>query len=456
MANPAPIVGAPDAPRRRRLARTAGALAMALALALGAPGLARAEPFALAGTDWEGCAELVRLARAELGADHVVVTDRVDLGALEPRDAVLMLHPERGVDSGELAKFMKAGGRVLLLDDFGKGDGLLQHFGMARIPLPAAPAESLRQNPHLALAEPASPHPVVADVQRVVTNHATGIRHPDLSPVLKVRPADPDAPDVPVAVAGAVGKGRLLVIADPSIVMNSMLRYAGNKALARGLARYALEDDTWGPRGGRLIMVSGAFTSQGHFGGEDSRLASALDALRELARELRTQGMPPAMAFSLAIGAGLALLAWVARRAAKLHRVQVPRFTRRVPTVAHGGVAGHAAVVSSKHSSRVLGMLELKHALEEELCQALELDALPPQAELVRAVERDGLLDAQGLAALRRVLLKMATVETLILARRGPTPPPYKDRELVEAATDVKRIVEEVERTRAARRAEPA
>ncbi|HQY64009.1 MAG TPA: DUF4350 domain-containing protein, partial [Polyangiaceae bacterium] len=232
-----------------------------VALGLSGPRFAHAEPFALTGADWEGCAELVRLARAELGTDHVVVSNRVDLGSLDPRDAVLMLHPERGVDSGELAKFMKAGGRVLLLDDFGKGDGLLQHFGMARIPLPAAPAESLRQNPHLALAEPASPHPIVADVHRVVTNHATGIRHPDLSPVLKVRPADPDAPDVPVAVAGAVGKGRLLVIADPSIVMNSMLRYAGNKALARGLARYALEDDTWGPRGEWLIILSGSFTS---------------------------------------------------------------------------------------------------------------------------------------------------------------------------------------------------
>lgn len=226
------------------------------------------------------------------------------------------------------------------------------------------------------------------------------------SPVLKVRPADPDAPDVPVAVAGAVGKGRLLVIANPSIVMNSMLRYAGNKALARGLARYALEDDTWGPRGGRLIIVSGAFTSEGHFGGDDSRVASALDALRELTRELRTQGMPPAMAFSSRSARASRCSCGWPERAAKLHRVQVPRFTRRVPTVAHGGVAGHAAVVSSKHASRVLGMLELKHALEEELCQALDLDALPPQTELVRAVERDGLLDAQGLAVLRRVLQK--------------------------------------------------
>lgn len=483
MANPAPIVGAfdvrvsrpsgalPPRPGARVAAaarslhptlfvRARGALAALAALAvaalLGWPALARAEPFALAGTDWEGCSELVRLARAELGPDHVVVADRIDFEKLEPRDAVLMLHPERSVDSGELAKFMKSGGRVLLLDDFGKGDGLLQHFGMARIPLPAAPAESLRQNPNLALAEPSSPHPVVADVRRVVTNHATGIRHPDLSPVLSVQPADRDQPAVPVAVAGAVGKGRLLVIADPSIVMNSMLRYAGNKALARGLARYALEDDTWGTRGGRLVMVSGAFTSEGHFGGNESRLASALDALRELARELRTQGMPPAMAFSLAIGAGVALLVWIARRASKLHHAQVPRFTRGVPTVAHGGVAGHAAVVSSKHASRVLGMLELKQALEEQLCQALELDALPPQAELVRAVEHDRLLDAQGLAALRRVLLKMATVETLILAQRGSAPPPYKDRDLVEAATDVKRIVQDVERTRAARRAEPA
>lgn len=413
------------------------------------PSIALAEPFALVGSDWEGCSELVRLARSEVGQSHVVVTDKLDLSLLAPEDAVLMLHPEKSVEAVELAKFMHAGGRVLLLDDFGKGDGLLKHFGMERVPLPQSPAEMLRRNPQLALAEPASPHPVVADVQRVVTNHATGIKHPDLSPVLKVRSSDPREADVPVGVAGAVGKGRLLILSDPSMVMNSMLRYAGNKALAKGIVHYALDDDTWGTRNGRLFIVSGAFTAQGHFGKEESELDAALAAVRELMESIRTQGMPPAMLFTLAVGAGLSVVVWVAKRAAKVHKAQSPRFTRKTPKVAHGGVAGHTAVVASPQASRLLAMLELKHALEEDLCAALGLDVLPPQAELAEAMASRRLLDAHGMLALRQLLLKMATVETLVLSRKGSPPPAYKDRDLVEAATEVKRIVQEVERNQA-------
>lgn len=411
---------------------------------LGATRNALADPFSLQGADWEGCSELVRLARAEVGADHVVISDKLDLSLIGPKDAVLILHPEKSIDAAELAKFMHAGGRVILLDDFGKGDGLLRHFGMERVPLPQVPAEMLRKNPHLALAEPASPHPVVVDVQRVVTNHATGLKHPDLSPVLRVRSADGGA-DVPVGVAGAVGNGRLLVLSDPSMVMNSMLRYAGNKALAKGIMHYALDDDTWGARNGRIFIVAGGFVSQGHFGSEETQLDAALAAVKDLAESVKTQGMPPAMLFTLAIGAGLSVVVWVATRAGKLHKAQTPRFTRKIPRVAQGGVAGHAAVVASPQASRVLAMLELKHALEERLCQALALDVLPPQSELVTHVAASGLLDAQGLAALRQVLLKMATVETLVLSRRGSPPPAYKDRDLLEAATQVKRIVEQIE-----------
>jgi len=435
--------------RATALARLFVSLLVGLALLV--PMRALAEPFALGGADWEGCSELVKLARSEMGQDHVVVSDKLDLSVLRPEDAVLMLHPEKGIDAAELAKFMHAGGRVLLLDDFGKGDGLLRHFGMERVPLPEAPAEMLRKNPHLALAEPASAHPVVADVQRVVTNHATGIKHPDLSPVLKVRSSDPRAADVPVGVAGAVGKGRLLILADPSMVMNAMLRYAGNKALAKGIVHYALDDDTWGARNGRIYLVAGGFTVQGRYGAEESDVDAAIAAVRDLLDSVRTQGMPPAMLFTLAIGAGLSLVVWVATRAAKLHKPQVPRFTRKIPGVAHGGVAGHAAVVASPQASRVLAMLELKHGLEEDLCAALGLDALPAQAELIDTVARRGLLDARGIASLRELLLKMATVETLVLARKGAPPPPYKDRDLAEAATEVKRIVQDVERNRAAR-----
>lgn len=427
------------------LARRVAVLALAL-FVLFAPA-ARAAPFDLAGADWEGCSELVRLARAELGSGRVVATTQVDFSELDPKDGLLLLYPERSLDVDQLTKFMRAGGRVVLLDDFGRGEGLLRHFGMDRVPTPKNPAEALRHNPQLALAEPASAHPVVADVNRVVTNHATGLAHPDLSPVLKIRASG--EPDVFVAVAGAVGdkppapQGRFLVVGDPSIVMNSMLRYAGNKAFARGLVRYAVENDAWGNRGGRLFIASGAFEQKGSFGGEESTLAEWLRLLEDALEIVRKDGLPDPLAWAAAIALGLALVVWVGSRAGKLHKPVVPRFIREVPRVAQGGVAGHAAVIAAPQTSRVLALLELKSALEEQLAVMLGLAKVPPHKELLAAVAERGLLDAEGVRSLSKLLLRMSNVETMVVYQRtGGMVQPIRDNEVVTIARSVKQLLD--------------
>ncbi len=406
-----------------------------------------AAPFDLAGSDWEGCGELIRLARSELGTSRVVATTQIDFGQLDPKDGLLLLYPEKSLDVDELSKFMRAGGRVVLLDDFGRGESLLRHFGMERVPTPKNPVESLRHNPQLALAEPASAHPVVADVNRVVTNHATGLAHPDLSPVLKIRGAG--EPDVFIAVAGAVGdkppapQGRFLVVGDPSIVMNSMLRYAGNKAFARGLVRYAVENDAWGNRGGRLFVATGAFEQKGSFGGEENTLAEWLRAVKDALEIIRKDGLPDPLAWAAAIALGLALVVWVGSRAGKLHKPVVPRFVRRVPTVAQGGVAGHAAVIGAPQTSRVLAILELKSALEEQLAVLLGLGKVPPHKELLTHVAERGLLDAEGVRSLSKLLLRMSNVETMVVYQRtGGMVQPIRDNEVVSIARSVKQLLE--------------
>ena len=217
------------------------------------------------------------ISRARSSAPaRVVSTARLDLHALTPADGVVIIHPERSLDVEGYARFLKAGGRLVLLDDYGTGDALLAHFGMDRVPMPAHPLESLRGNPSFAIAEPASMHPVVSDVARVVTNHATGIKHPDLTPVLEVRAVS--GPPVLVAVAGAVANGRLLAVGDASIVMNSMLRYAGNKMFARNLLHYVRRRRRR-RRGasagrGRVFLVEGAFEQVGTYGEESGVRAS--------------------------------------------------------------------------------------------------------------------------------------------------------------------------------------
>lgn len=405
-----------------------------------------AAPFELTGTDWEGGSELVRLAQAELGAARVVATAQIDFSDLKPEDGLLVLYPEQSLDVEELSKFMRAGGRVILLDDFGRGESLLTNFGMKRVPSPRHPAESLRKNPQLALAEPASAHPVVQDVNRVVTNHATGLSHPDLSPVLKIRATDGE-PDVVVAVAGAVGQGRLLAVGDPSTVMNSMLRYSGNKAFTRGLVRYAVDSDAWGKRGGRLFIASGTFEQKGNFGGEENIVAEWLRNARDLLDQIRKDGLPASLAWVVAVAIGLALVVWVGSRAGRLHKPIVPRFIRPIPAVAQGGVAGHAAVIGAPQTTRVLAVLELKSALEEQLTTLLGLAKVPGQQELLSLVAEHRLLDTEGVHTLRRLLLRMSNVETMVVFQRsGGMVQSVRDNEVVSIARTVKELLDSAER----------
>jgi hypothetical protein len=446
-----------------RITKAALALAFAaLALAFMAPP-AYAAPFDWTGRDWEGCAELVDLARSELGPTRVVVTSRLDLHALQPNDGVVIIHPLKSLDVEGYARFLRAGGRIVLLDDYGTGDALLTHFGMERVPMPEHPAESLRGNPALAIAEPAGIHPVVNEVARVVTNHATGIRHPDLTPVLEVRASaashathGADGPSngrpVLLAVAGAVSNGRLLAVGDASIVMNSMLRYAGNKMFARNLLHYVADDEASGPNAasphpkGRVFLVEGDFEQVGTFGEDpDGAWAERLRALRDALASVRADGFPPNLAYFFAVLVGLGVVLWTGTNAGRTHKSNVPRFTRAIPLTAQGGVAGHAAVISAKRTPRLLAMLELKAALEEELCAALGMDENPGHVELTSALASRRWVAPEVLAHLRSLLLRMAQIETMMLSQRsGGTMASVRDRDVMAASREVDRIVRAV------------
>jgi len=442
--------------QRRTKHRSARAPIAILAFLLGillarrAPAEGGSHPFDIVGTDWEGSAEFVQLARRELGDARIMATERIDLARLHPEDSLILLHPEKTLDLGSLARFMRAGGRVILLDDYGRADALLRHFGMDRVPTPRHPPDSVRNDPELPIAEPAGPHPVVTDVRRVVTNHPTGIKHPDLSPILKIR-GGPGEPDVFVAVAGAVGQGRLLIVGDPSIVMNSMLRYADNRAFARALVRYAGEDDTWGKRGGHVYIAAGDFGQDGAYGADDSiftDLSGRLRSLDDVLTTVRHDGFPPWALYAVAVLVGLGVVIWVGANAGRTHRPLVPRFTRPIPLTAQGGVAGRAAVLAAPQTSRALAMLELKSALEEETCGLLHLDQVPAHNVLLEQLAEARLLEPAAIAELRQLLLRMAHVETLVLSRSASAMNKITDNDVMMAAKTIRTLLERA-RTRA-------
>jgi hypothetical protein len=417
------------------------------------------------GEDWEGLSQLVRIAQSELGAQRVIAvsghagapvapahapaerTVTLSLRNLKREDALLIVHPERTLDVDELAAFMRAGGRIILFDDYGTGDELLARFGIRRVPLGSRPAEMLRGNPSFAIAEPASGHAAVRDVAHVVTNHATGLDHPGLSKLLVIRGAHaegPDEPDVMLALAGAVGQGRLIAVGDASIGINSMLRFPGNRAFCTALVRYATEDDAWGIRNGKLYILANDFETTGSFG-DDSRLggmtSEARRALVDGLETLRRDGMPPLAAYLVAIAVGLGVVVWTSARAGKTHRAATPRYVRPVAAAAQGGVAGRAAVVGAPGTSRVLAILELKSALEEELATRLALERVPAHDELVAKAKAARLLDEATAEELAGLLASLAQMETMLVMRRRPILERLRDADVFAVAARVRGLL---------------
>lgn len=417
-----------------------------LVLAFLCPAGVRAAAFDINDTSWEGCSELLEIARAELGTARVVPLAVIDWDQVRPEDGVIALHPMQAMDADETAAFMKAGGRLAIVDDYGRGNETLRRFHIERSPPPSRPAQALRDRPALAIAEPVldvvagrstGPHPVVAGVQKLVTNHPTGLLHPNLSPVLQVRSIG--EPDVVIAVAGQVGKGRLFAMSDPSAVTNQMLRYPGNRAFAEGLVRYLVDDDGPMLRKGRLYIVANKFDEHGAFGGESTmrkELDSALASLSEALADARTNGFPPWMHVVLAILVAAAASIWALRAGARTYKSPLPRYARRVPLIAQGGAAGRFAMLAAPSSARGLVLLELKSALVESVALRFNLETEPAPEVVLRLVA--GLGDAALASDLRGVLDGMSRVETAVLAGQRPHVPA---KVLAEASDVVRRAV---------------
>jgi hypothetical protein len=382
-------------------------------------GAAAAAPLDPTGQDWEGLSQFVDAARAQLGAQRVVVRSTLSLSDLHREDALVLVHPENTLDVDELQAFMRAGGRIVVLDDYGKGDELLGRFGIRRVPLPLRPAEMLRGNSAFAIAEPASTHEVARDVGRVVTNRATGLEQRALSEVLVVR--GDGEPDVLVSVAGAVGQGRLLAVGDSSIVMNSMLRYPGNRSLALNLVRYASEDDVWGKRDGKLYVLANGFETTGSFANDSRFGGTAGDiqhAMADALESVRHDGLPTMAAYLLALAGGLGIIAWTTTQAGRPHKAATPRFVRPVSIVAQGGVAGRTAALVAPGTSRTLAALEVKSALEEDIATRLGLDHAPAPRDLAQKALAAGLFDKEQSEELGRLLEVLAHMEVAMSVQR--------------------------------------
>jgi hypothetical protein len=379
------------------------------------------------------------LAREVFGAQRVSITRQLEWDRLEPADSLIVIHPTRTLDFDQASAFLDGGGRLALLDDHGRGAALLTRFRIHRKSAPSDPEVVLRDNPQLAVAVPAGElddesheptagrHPILADVDQVVTNHPT-VLWPDpkveLTPLLELPRRQ--GPGALIALLGVIGDtercepketptskrcGRLFALSDPSVFINLMLRYPGNRAFATGLLEYLAQDDAK-PRG-KLLIVINDFAQSGALQGvgQEDWLEKRLNALRERVDEVRAKGLPES-ATSLIAALACLLVAALGWQSLSRSVQQRPGFTHSTALVAMGGPVGRAAVLAAPTTHPALVVIELKTALEESLRHQLHLEPTASSTAILEAVQQTRLLDARGSAKLKQMFTEMNRAES--------------------------------------------
>ena len=174
------------------------------------------------------------------------IEDLRGAGNLEPSStAILILAPSKPFsdeETGILRGFISRGGLLIIADDFGTGNELLSSLGLnlrlnGSILLdPLFKYRSRRLPKIIQMAGELTP-----EVEELILNYATIITGSgfrtlaastsfsflDLNGNSEWDAGEPQGP-LPVAAEAAYGGGRVIVISDPSIMINSMIGMGGN------------------------------------------------------------------------------------------------------------------------------------------------------------------------------------------------------------------------------------
>jgi len=363
-------------PRIARKAWSALLWSCPTAAALVAAGaLARGDDFDPRSTAWNGLTELVVLAR-DAGVDLEITTE-VDLAKLRPQDGLLLVFPRRPPPRADLSAFMVEGGRLALADDFGQGGDLLRGFGIGRGPPgEVGAAGRLRDNRNVLLARPTQDHPLAHGIRALVVNHPQVLTHADLAPIFALD----DPRHSAVVLAGAVGKGRLVVLGDPSALINNMLELRDNRTFARNLMRYLAYD-------GRLLLVVG----DARWVGRHPSLARAdpLASVRDALTKLADANLPPlAVQLSTAI---VALVLLVATATMLPRREHFLRAIALSPVPVAAGLAGRVRHFAARDRDLAAPLLAYKQGFERALVEGLGLHGQINLDDMQNALAQAGL-----------------------------------------------------------------
>ncbi len=358
---------------------------------------ARAQP------RWDGLDAFLALAR-DIQAD-LVVRDVLDLNQLKPSDALMLIGPEAGLPVGALTTYLREGGRIALLDDYGSGERLLSAYQVSRlaVPGPEAGVPALRGSREWLVAYPASEHPLVEGVDLLLTNRAAALRHRDLKPVFTFGHTD-----LALALAGAVGAGRLVAVGDGSLFINELMALPSHQRFAKNLIAYLQRPN------GRIYLVHAHTRFEGSYGGTAARGLSQVDGfLKRVAHPDLPPGVLSLLSFGLGAIAAVVVVGTLPRRSPYIRNELLPR------TSVYAGFAARVNLSERDPPNLIWTVLDYRRELLAELTRRLELDGPATPRALVAKARARGLGEG-GASALEALLARLDELALTAEARAKP------------------------------------
>jgi len=182
------------------------------------------------------------------------ITDNPSVTGTDPSSAARIVIPYLSYDAAALADlkfFVDGGGTLVLMDDFGYGNQVLAYLGVtARFSgQPLLDPLFCYKNAWFPRIIDFTPGVFPDSLNEVVLNHATALLDVDPAAVLArssdaafldadgsgTLSAGETAGPLPVAARLPQGKGTLVLVSDPSLVINSMINRTGNRAFVDAL-----------------------------------------------------------------------------------------------------------------------------------------------------------------------------------------------------------------------------
>jgi Domain of unknown function (DUF4350) len=222
-------------------------VAVVVVLALAARFYISEADFNMENPSWNGLNHLT-------GVSMKPLYDTSALAGLGTVHTLLVVSPTReytAQESSQVASFLQSGGRVVVLDDFGKADSLLRAIGspITVYGVPLCDYENYHVNHSLPVVNSFNPAVETANVSELVLNHPASLNVSGGGYVLARTSSkawldynDNSRLDgeekmgiYTVAARASLGGGELIVVSDPDIGINGMVELGDNSAFLSGI-----------------------------------------------------------------------------------------------------------------------------------------------------------------------------------------------------------------------------